>query len=372
MTIDSVCRRFESKLRLRPNPPTVDPKPVQSVASNDQVAAEKSDRIGKSDDVDMITDDLENCLLDERNLNFLCSEDKDDEEMDNATEQGTSDKDEGIEGDDEMDESPERYMTDEETDDGEEKVDILVTEDCSQILAPDTMTFITLPNNPAEKKKALLDVFIFYSRYAFLYHGYLINLDNIPIPEGLWRSSFTSNETSHIVKKQEEQLMGDILSRMWSIVAQWQTRLDYPAVPTTRMEIELAKTQEARTRRTAYFESIVRKQGPETILMLFQDFKSWSELGGHFEKLLHDEDRFYDDLEGLVAQLAILAEAHFVHRVIARAEFEIAGAESIESLIKCLIQTCATQPLSICSDEARLLRSTGITLRFRVPKDSMN
>jgi hypothetical protein len=80
----------------------------------------------------------------------------------------------------------------------------------------------------------------------------------------IWWSLFTPLETLHIVEEQEKGLLMDVLSRLSTVMEQWQTRPGYPATPTSRMEIELARIEGQRARRTAHFEYILQEQSHET------------------------------------------------------------------------------------------------------------
>ena len=160
------------------------------------------------------------------------------------------------------------------------------------------------------------------------------------IPKRLWSSLFTPEETAQIVAEQEQRLLGGMLARLATAMEHWQTLPGYPTTPTSRMENELARTQEQRIQRTAYFESLLRDQGLDAdnwIAAIFGAFKSPLEFEGRmFDKLLDagDEDSARDLL---VEQVAFLAESYFVRLVIARAEHMLAGNEPVKGLIETLL-----------------------------------
>lgn len=269
--------------------------------------------------------------------------------MDEDREQEESDEDEAYEREDEMDEVAEQFEigeqenddteladitleredSDEESDDCEGGAILSITKHCSHIFAPSSMLFIPMPADPAEKKKALLNPFLFFMRYAYLDTGCKIDVDDIIVhfPNNLWWSMFTEDETSSMVEAQEKRFIESILAGLLQVMTQWLAIPGYPAIPESRIEIELAKTKERSIQRTEYFKSFLGYRSGQTdgwIMTVFEVFRP--AMGYELDDLPIDRD-------GWASFLATLAEVYFFQVLIARAELQLIGSESIQNLI---------------------------------------
>jgi hypothetical protein len=270
---------FELSLRTKPTIVSFDPRKRnklawgKSVGSDGQAIAIYEEGVGASGDVHMRDTESE-----DGGQEAADGDNESEEKMDDDNEQEPSECE--VHEGDEMNAFAEQVASDEEEDDISELVGInsegedsgeewedsedeaipLITEDCSQIFDPDSMSFIPIPTDLADKRKALLGLFLFYTPFDYLDDGCKIDANVIirRFPNNLWWSTFTRDETSKIVEEQEKRFMNGILARSAQVMAQWQDRPGFPAIPDTRTEIELAKTNERSLERKAYFKLLLR------------------------------------------------------------------------------------------------------------------
>ena len=286
------------------------------------------------------------------------AEESDEEAKESSEEVEGSDK-EAEESAEENDEESDEYSYENEV--------VLISQDATQILVPSIMTYVPMPIDPEQRKAALLDVFLFYSKYLYIKWRYqrIDPFDVFPMEMAwtLWEPLFSNEETARIIEKNEKEFLDGVLANMLRVVPLVHTISKYTAIPTSKWNLEVVRRKDAHIQREQFFKLLLEGQQSQTdawIGTFFSKCKAAMDFAGlTMERLLNRTgERDY-----WTSQLAHVAALHFLHVVIPSAELRLGNNYALHDLLDVILcisnnNTTSQLPTLVEDDTIKGMRSS--------------
>jgi len=137
-----------------------------------------------------------------------------------------------------------------------------VTRDNLYIYDPGSQAYIPMPTNRMEKKKALINLYIFLAKSVYFIY-LACPFDWLPqvIPEDIFGSVLMQDEAEDLEKATFDQLHCDVLTRTKTVCEEWRLRYSFPKVPESGREVMAASMIEKRKERVAAMLAILESAG---------------------------------------------------------------------------------------------------------------